>query len=138
MALEPINIQLSKFEQIEVLRQEIELRGEELKETEKSIRAVLWEIERIKYLSTVHPLFRQLPQPAEAANLPQLQANREALGQAIEALKVSLTALEGETKGMQPPPARAGMPGAGAGAAPRKKFDSFDDFRTRNPGGARP
>lgn len=136
MALEPINIQLSKFEQIEVLRQEIELREEELKETEKSIRVVLWEFERIKYLSTVHPLFKQLPQPAEAASLPQLQANREALGQAIEALKTALATLENETKGMQPPPTRAGLPGAAA--APRKKFDSFDDFRSRNPGGARP
>jgi len=84
MPLPPIQIQLTKFENIEILRQEIELREEELKQTEKYIRGILWEVERQKYLQTVHPLFQQLQTPAEAANLPQFHSNREALAAAVE------------------------------------------------------
>lgn len=147
MGLPPIQVQLSKFEQLEILRQEIELRDEELKQTEKFIRTVMWEIERQKYLQTIHPLFQQLQPPQEAASLSQYTANRDALGQAIEALKVQLQVLEAETRGqavpaglrasMPPRPAAPGAPGAGAAApgAPKRRFDSFDDFRTQRPGG---
>lgn len=147
MGLPPIQVQLSKFEQLEILRQEIELRDEELKQTEKFIRTVLWEMERQKYLQTIHPLFQQLQPPQESGNLTQYLANREALGQAIEALKIQLQVLEAETRGqavpaglrasMPPRPAAPGVPGAGAAApgAPKRRFDSFDDFRTQRPGG---
>ncbi|HYF48928.1 MAG TPA: hypothetical protein VEJ63_05965 [Planctomycetota bacterium] len=145
MALPPIQIQLSKFEQIEILRQEIELREGELKQTEKSIREVLFELERQRYLQTIHPIFGQLPQPQQAATLPQLQANREALADAITTMQTALTALESETHGQTAPPSRnpsvlrqqqaGGAGAAGAAGAPRRaKFDSFDDFRANRTG----
>ncbi len=144
MGLEPIQVNLSIFEKLEILRQEIDLREEELKEAEKSIRQILHEIERQKYLQTVHPLFQHLPPPAEAANLPQLHSNREALHQALLAMKASMQAIEAETGGRpQKPPAddlrtlQQQRPGTGAGgAASRKpKFDSFDDFRNQRQDG---
>lgn len=148
MALPPIQVQLSKFEQIEILRQEIELREEEFKQTEKYIRTIMWEVERQKYLQSIHPLFQQLQPPAEAASLVQFAANREALQSAIDVMKAQLLALEAETRGQAAPaglrasmPQRPGAPGAAAGAAggipgaPKRKFDNFDDFRTQRPGG---
>ncbi len=142
MPLPPIQIQLTKFENIEILRQEIELREEELKQTEKYIRGILWEVERQKYLQTVHPLFQQLQTPAEAANLPQFHSNREALAAAVETMQAELKRLEAETKGQTAPsgwkanmPARAGQPAAPGLQAKKAKFDSFDDFRTQRPGG---
>ena len=149
MPLPIIQLQLSPWEQIEILRQEIELRENELKETEKYIRTILWEVERQRYLQSIHPLFQQLQPPAEAGNLTQLQANREALGAAIEVMQAGLSALEDATRGKAAPPGVRGVPsrpgapqapgapGApGAGQAKRARFDSFDDFRTQRPPGS--
>ncbi|MBI3828105.1 MAG: hypothetical protein HY291_01220 [Planctomycetes bacterium] len=148
MGLPPIQVQLSKFEQLEILRQEIELREEEFKQTEKYIRTIMWEVERQKYLQSIHPLFQQLQPPAEAASLVQFTANREALQSAIDVMKLQLQALEAETRGQAVPPGlrasmpqRPGAPSAAASAAggipgaAKRKFDSFDDFRTQRPGG---
>ena len=146
MSLPPIQIHLSKFEQIEILRSEIELREHELKQTEKSIREVLFEQERQKYLQTIHPIFAQLPEPPHAENMPQMLANREALGAALLVMQEALNALETETAGQAAPPSRnpglpragaAGSAGAAAGSAvPRRaKFDSFDDFKANRTSG---
>ncbi|MCW8131472.1 MAG: hypothetical protein KIS92_14075, partial [Planctomycetota bacterium] len=103
MGLPPIQVSLSKFEQIEILRQEIELREEEFKQTEKYIRTILWEIERQRFLQSIHPLFTQLQPPPEAAQLNQYVANRDALNTAIETMKNQLLVLEAETRGQAPP-----------------------------------
>jgi hypothetical protein len=140
MALPPIAIQLSKFEQIEILRAEIELREGELKLVEKHIRDCMFELERQRYLQTIHPVFQQLPPPEQAANLPQLHANRETLSDAVQAMQATMQALEGETAGQSAPPSRnPGLqrPGAAApaGAPRRAKFDSFEDFKANKSGG---
>jgi len=147
MALPPIQVQLSPFEQLEILRQEVGLREEEFKETEKYIRQLQFEVERQNYLKSIHPLFQQLQAPAEAANMPQLLANREALAVAIDTMKAALAALEAATKGKAVPPgartALPGRPGAPqvpgvpglAGVPKRAKFESFDDFRIQKPPG---
>jgi hypothetical protein len=143
MALPPIQLQLSKFEQIEILRAEIELREGELKQVEKQIRDTVYEIERQKYLQSVHPIFNQLPPPEQVNNLPQFNANRDALAEAILAMQTTLAALESETAGQAAPPSRApGVnrpgtnPAAAAGVPRRAKFDSFDDFRANKTGGS--
>ena len=139
MSVLPIFVQLSKFEQIEILRAEIELREEELKTAEKQIRVILFELERQKYLQTVHQLFQQLQAPEQAGDVPQLNANREALNNAIQSMKAALGALEADTAG-QSAPASRGLQAqrAGGAAAPsavrRAKFDSFDDFKATRPG----
>ena len=134
MALPPISVQLTKFENIEILRIEIEAREEELKVSEKTIRALLYEIEKVRYLKSLHPFFLQIPDPPEAATVPQLHTKREALNQAIETMKAHLAQLEGETLGQTAPPSAAGAGGLGARpklsdlqaqrpAAPRSRFD---------------
>lgn len=140
MAAPPITVQLTKFEQIEILRAEIEARDEELRKTEVLIRDTTTEIERQRYLQTLHVLFSTLPPPPEAANLPQLEIKRQALREATQVMQVALSALEKETAGQIAPPPRAGglgRPGAAPAAAsgPRRKFDSFDDFKANRPPG---
>lgn len=140
MAAPPIAIQLSKFEQIEILRAEIEAREEELKHVERQIRETLFEIEKQRYLQTLHTLFHQLPPPKDAANLPALEASRSAMTEAIQVMQAQLGVLEKETHGQAAPPSRApGLqrPGAAPAAQPgaRKRFDSFDDFKANRPGG---
>lgn len=149
MSLPPIVIQLSKFEQIEILRTEIEAREEELKNAEKQIRVVLFEVERQGFLQSIHVLFQDLQPPAEAARIQQLTETREALNDAIQTMKNTLAMLEGETAGQSAPASRglqalrSAGPGAGAGsgsgaAAPvapkRARFDSFDDFKSSKQG----
>jgi hypothetical protein len=73
-----------------------------------------------------------------------LNANREALAEAIESMQGALNALQAETAGQHAPPSRnpglqrpAASSGqqAAAGGPRRAKFDSFDDFRAaRGPG----
>ena len=136
MALPPIQVQLSKFEQIEILRAEIELREQELRQTEKQIRDLLFESERQKYLRSVHPIFNQLPAPESAAHLPQLNANRDALGEALEAMRSSLAKAEAETAGQTAPPSRNPAAGLPRPAQPRAaRFDSFDQFRANKSNG---
>ncbi|MFH0939400.1 MAG: hypothetical protein V1899_08990 [Planctomycetota bacterium] len=128
-----IQIQLTKFEQIEILRAEIELREQEFRQIEKQIRNTLYEVERQKYLQTVHKIFTQLSPPATVAQLPQLQTYRHTLIQALEAMQTTLVALEDETANQTAPPSRGLNQSAQtgvAGAARRPKFNSFEDFRT--------
>ena len=147
MALPPISIQLSKFEQLEILRSEIELREGELKQVEKQIKECMWEVERQKFLQAIHPVFQQLAPPDTASTLPQLNANRDVLADAVAVMQERLARVESETAGQAAPPSRnpglrpgPGAPAAGAaaaGAAPRRaKFDNFDDFRANKSGGA--
>ena len=135
MAAPPITVQLTKFEQIEILRAEIEAREEELRKTEVRMREVLFEMERQKYLKTLHPLYQAVQPPPDAANLTQLNDYREALRGAIQVMQAALAALEKETAGQAVPPSRSagglrpGGPAAAAAPGQRRKFDSFDDFR---------
>jgi len=141
MPLPPITVQLSKFEQVEIVRQEIETRETELKHVEKQMRECMFELERQRFLQTLHPIFQQMTKPEQAAHLPQLSATRESLAGAIQNMQATLTALEAETLGQHAPPSRnpglqrapAGAPAAGA---PRRaKFDNFEDFRAaKGPG----
>jgi hypothetical protein len=130
MPTPPITVQLSKFELIEILRLEIEAREEELRQTEIKIRDVLLEIERLKYLQSLSTFYAKQPQPQDAGNLPQLAARREALGEAIETLQAALTALEKETVGQVAPAARLSSPARAGVSGARRKFDSFEDFRS--------
>jgi len=142
MPAQPISVQLSKFEQIEILRTEIEARQEELKKTEHQIRECLYEIERQRYLQTLHPLFQTITPPAEAANMARHNALRDSLTDAIQVMEHTLTGLQGETAGQTAPPSRglsrpaaAGLNPAAGVSAPRRKFDSFDDFKSNRAGG---
>jgi chromosome segregation ATPase len=128
MPAPPITVQLTKFEQIEILRAEIDARESELKQLERQVREILFEMERQKLLQSLHAVFRELRPPADAVNLPQLQGRREAITEAVQVLQASLANLERETVGQVP--TGTARPAAGApGGRPGRKFDSFDDFK---------
>lgn len=140
MALPPITLQLSKFEQIEILRAEIDARDEELRHLETKLKDILYDVEKRRYLQSVHPLFQECQPHPDMVNYQALCQRRESIGEALDLLKSNLSALEAETgtigaprpAGLRQPPAPAGLPGA---APVRKRFDSFDDFRATRQGG---
>lgn len=129
MPAPPITVQLSEFQQLEILRLELAAREEELHQTEAKIREVLFELERLKYLQGLNQLYQKQPQPQEAANLSQMQARREALRDALDALQAALSALEKETVGQTPHARGAGLGAPATSAGPKRRFDSFDDFK---------
>lgn len=144
MALPPITVQLSKFEQLEILRLETEAREEELRGLETKIRDILYDVEKRRYLHSLHPIFQELQPHAEMVNYQTIVQRRQALDEALANLKAATAALEAETAGLTRPsgamPAgglramQASQPGAAGAAAPRRKFDSFDDFRATKGG----
>ncbi|HEY3319950.1 MAG TPA: hypothetical protein VGP72_05755 [Planctomycetota bacterium] len=130
MPAPPITVTLSKFEQLEILRAEIEAREEELHNLDRQIRELLFELERQKFLKLLHPLFQRMQPPQDLANLGQLNTTREQLTDALQTMRDTMTALETETAGQAAPASRlrSNAPPAAPGIG-RKKFDSFDDFK---------
>lgn len=142
MPLAPISIQLSNFQQIEILRDQIEQFEEELKKTESRIRDVLYQVEKQRYLRTVHSIFQQLADAPDSQALPELHVTREALADALDVMKTSLASLEatsGPTPPRSAPPLQRPIPTRTAGVAPqaqpsnpnaqnplrRNRFDAF-------------
>lgn len=140
MALPPITVQLSKFEQLEILRLETEAREDELRALETKVRDILYDVEKRRYLHSLHPLFQEIEPHAEMVNYQAIVQRREAIDEALTNLKAATAALEAET-GSAPRPAgglralQSQPPAAASAAAPRRKFDSFDDFRATKGGG---
>lgn len=147
MALPPITVQLSKFEQLEILRLETEAREEELRGLETKIRDILYDVEKRRYLHSLHPIFQELEPHAEMVNYQTLVQRRQALDEALGNLKATTQQLEAETAGLTRPTnslppgglralqaSQPGSSGAAGAAAPRRKFDSFDDFRATKGG----
>jgi hypothetical protein len=94
MPLAPITVQLSHFEQIEILRHEIEQFEEELKKTESRTRDVLYQVEKQRYLQTIHPVFQHSQAVADSNQLSELYTARETIASALEAMKAALAQLE--------------------------------------------
>jgi len=107
MNLAPITVELSNFAQIEILRDQIEQFEEELKKTEVKIREILYEEAKQRYLRSVHSIFQHGQAPASSKEFPELNAMREALAGALEALKAALASLEAVSG---PVPARPALP----------------------------
>jgi hypothetical protein len=148
--LTPITVQLTAFQQIEILRQEIEQFEEDLKKTEARIREVLYQGEKHRYLTTLHPVFQQTAAPRELQELPELNGTRESLAAGLEAMRKALVELQASagTAGRstaslpqipRPPlpvagrsPSAANLPAQQSGTQPglqsglrRARFDTF-------------
>ena len=114
MALPPITVQLTNFQQIEILRDQIEQFEEELKKTESRIRDLLYEQEKQQYLRTVHSIFQHAPGAQGVEALPELHGTREALAGALDAMKAVLANLEASSGPLPPraaPRLQSSMPG---------------------------
>ena len=133
----PITVELNKYGQIEILRAEILRVEEELKETEKQLRAILLEEERQNFLRTVHVMYQTMQWPEPAGDLNRLNATRNALFDALQGLQTAMGQLEadggkgsGIARTAQPAQPVASAPSA-LGGPRRQKFDSFDEFRAK-------
>ncbi len=141
MPLPPLTHQLSNFEQIEILRNEIEQFEEELKKTESRIRDVLYQVEKQRFLTTVHQIFQHGPVSADGEALPEMNTARETLASALDAMKRALAELEAvsgsapprsaQRSGLMParpaagPPSSPSHPQPGSPPPRKNRFDAF-------------
>ncbi|MEI6231568.1 MAG: hypothetical protein WCT04_00845 [Planctomycetota bacterium] len=141
MPLPPLSHQLSTFEQIEILRNEIEQFEEEFKKTESRIRDVLYQVEKQRFLTTVHHIFQHGQTLPEAQALPELNSTRETLASALEAMKQALSSLESASGGapIRVPQARpAQMPTRSAAVAPTYQPLAQPPFQSGGQSGGQP
>ena len=129
-AADRIQMQLSNYEKMAILRIESEQRTEELKALEVEIRDKLLLIETQRYLETLSPYYAAQPS-AKLPTLEEIEALQQRRNQLQEVLKTIEATFPDLLKagGSVPPPAAASP--AASGQARKGKFDSFDDFRNK-------
>ena len=130
MGLEPIRVELSDFQKLGLLRDEEERLSEELAEVEKTIREQLLAAAGQQYLNTLASYYASREggaAGADAAQVPELEARRQLIHQALEVVRVQREGLEGalgeEAKRASRQPRSQGP------ASKSSNFESFDDFR---------
>ena len=135
----PIHIDFTIFNQIELLRQEIDKREEELRSVESSIRDILFELEKIRYLQSLDAFYhnqKNVAYPANYETFPDLEQRRGDLVRVIATLKQTLEVASQQTSGARPvkpsgpPDSGAKTPAASSGGS-KRGFDDFDSFRQR-------
>jgi hypothetical protein len=86
MGLEPIGVELTDFNKLELLRDEEERLSEELAGLEKSIRAAQTAVAEREYLASLSPYYSQASaEEAAAPRLPEMNSQRELVAGALEA-----------------------------------------------------
>jgi hypothetical protein len=131
MSVEPIKLDLSVFEKLQILRDQLEKRQEEIVALEVEIRDKLQIQQTQRYLETLSPYYASnlisgLPSQEELQALEQRRTQLYDLVSNIEAtIPVVMEMANG--KGSAPVP---GAPSTPAGPARKAKFDSFEDFST--------
>jgi len=138
MGEDKISYQLTGFEKLEIIRTEIGDLTEALQETEGKLRAVHYEVERLRFLAGLAKSYTKSEAPDGYAELKELEANRVEIVEKLAALKAALPKAEAEATGGAPAgtaapqaPRAPRAPGASGGSQKRKGFDSFEDFRSR-------
>lgn len=112
---------LTNFQKLEILREEIEARRKDLAEIERRIREIELAEARRAFLVSVAPFYGKAPETEGIKGLRALEAKREELAAVVRTVEKLLKDFEGAAGGGAPKPARP--------AAGRRKFGSFDDFR---------
>lgn len=129
LAVEPIKFDLTVFNHLQILRDEIEARSEELAHLETRMKEVQFEIERIRYLGTIDPMLAQIEPPKEYAEYPKMEEHRQALYRALAALKANLQVVETETGSAgataAKQPSLSELRAQKPPAAKRSRFDTF-------------
>ena len=125
--------ELTPYEKLAILREEIETWSKEQQSIERRIRDLKQELERRKFLWSIFPdFYRNLPPPEGAKELPELEQKKAMLDDLLSKLRSAQAQIEanppppGSTAAPQPPPRPASQR--------RHRFASFDDFQ---PGGTR-
>ena len=110
MSPERIQVDLGAYERLEILREEKKALSEQLTQVERSIREILREVERQKYLQSISPHYRTLQAPEGLHRLDQLEQLRASIVQAVDAVDKAYAATEQQTGGAAP---AAGRPAGG-------------------------
>jgi hypothetical protein len=132
MGLEPISVELTDFNKLELLREEEERLTAELADVERDIREALLQAARRDYLMSLSPYYAAKAQEgADASKLKELQSRRQLIHGAVEVVSAQRQQYEGAL----------GAPVSGAGkrkalrqqkntpGSKSSSFDSFEDFR---------
>jgi len=138
MALDPISVELTDFQKLEILREEEERLAEELADVEQQLRDRLLTAARRQYLMSLSPYYAaatgEEPGPAPG----ELEARREMVGATLATVETQRQQYE---TALGVPAARAGRPAArrggaaSSGTARKGRFENFEDFRQSQPSG---
>jgi hypothetical protein len=118
MGLEPLNVTLSSFEKLEILRSELKEREAELQKVEQTLRTALRELATFRYLKSVSPFYSTRATPPEASSVPELEKRRQALFQLIQTLRSEISRTEAAASGGKPAP-----PASNRGEVRRSRFE---------------
>ena len=129
MGLDPISVELTDFNKLEVLRDEEERLSEELAEIVKQIRSRMLATAEAEFLIGLSPYYAAKKEELAGNDVSELNARRELVSSTIETVSAQRQALEKALEGQTP-----------GGAAPKSartvsgskssSFQSFEDFRT--------
>ena len=110
MGLEPITVTLSTYEKLEILRIELKVRQEELRNVEHDLRGAMRALAQHRYLKSLSTFYGGQPAPGEAGKVPELDKRRQALYQVIAAIRAEVPKLESAalSSASAPPPPRLG------------------------------
>jgi hypothetical protein len=150
MSIDPIQLVLSNYNKLSILRKQLEDRTRELEEIEGTIRELLMYVKEVEYLKSISSAYGSLDANEQSAQLATLESRRSLLHELIKTLGELLTKTEQEAKsgktssepsaprsleknsmvgGSSPQPATTNKPTGDAG----KKPLSFDEFRKKFP-----
>ncbi len=129
-AIEKIQVELSPFEKLQILRSELDDRQKELAGLEAEIRSKLQVSQTQRYLESLSPYYAANPREGLASReeVEAMEARRVQLHELIRNIEATIPMLlqsKGQDAGRQAAPAAAP---AAPGPVRKARFDSFDDF----------
>jgi hypothetical protein len=130
MGLEPIRVELTDFNKLELLREEEERLGEEIAGLERQIRDGMLASARQEFLMSLSPYYAaQGGAQVDASQLKELESRRQMTSKALEAVTGLREKLE-QALGAAPAAGRKGTGAAKTRTGSRSSgFESFEDFR---------
>lgn len=150
MTIEPMQLALSNYNKLSILRKQLEDRTREFEEIEGTIRELLLYVKEVEYLKSISSAYSSLDASEQATQLSTLESRRSLLHDLIKTLGDLLAKTEQDAKSGKPsaepsaprtleknsmaggaaqPAPSAAKPGGDAG----KKPLSFDEFRKKFP-----
>ncbi len=118
--------EMTDFQKLEILREEVETLRKNLAEVDRHIREIEKAEARRVFLATTSPFYKKAPETEGFKILPTLEAKSVELTAAVAAIEKLLKGFEDATGG-------GAAPTPQGSAAGRRKFNSFDDFIQSRP-----
>ena len=130
MGREKIEVRLTAFEKLELVRAEFTKKKQEVVDLERKVRDILARQENVNYLRELSSYYATQPAPEDVKLVPQLESKRALLYAAIDALQAVLPQLEAAAATGKPAPSTST---GGAMAQPSKKDSgrSYGDIRKK-------